>query len=68
MPSLSALRRTATDSIFRPVPFCDVILADMLTSFAKVLGDLWVCVCMILNLDDVENAGYKQIGVPLLIA
>jgi hypothetical protein len=32
-----------------PVFFSDVILADILTSFAKVLGDLWVSACQIWN-------------------
>lgn len=30
-----------------PIFFCDVILADILTSFAKVLGDLWVSACQL---------------------
>lgn len=30
-----------------PIFFCDVILADILTSFAKVLGDLWISACQI---------------------
>ena len=66
--SRRALRRTALDGIFQPVAFCDVILADVLTTFAKILGDLWVCVCMILNLNDADESGYKQIGVPIMIA
>jgi hypothetical protein len=32
-----------------PIFFCDVILADILTSFAKVLGDLWISACQIWN-------------------
>ena len=41
-----------------------------MTSFAKVLGDLWVCVCMIFSLDmeGDGNAGYKRVGVPFMIA
>jgi EXS family len=29
--------------------FGDIILADVLTSYAKVLGDLFVCICMLLS-------------------
>jgi hypothetical protein len=31
------------------VPFSDVILADILTSSAKVLGDVWVSGCLLLT-------------------
>jgi hypothetical protein len=41
------LKRILVPSISSPVYFCDVILADILTSFAKVLGDLWVSACQI---------------------
>jgi len=64
---LRSLKRAAMDSITRPVAFCDVILADILTSFAKVLGDVWVCVCSILGMED-EAAGFKDLGVPFMIA
>lgn len=33
--------------VTQPIHFADVILADILTSFAKVLGDLWVSACQI---------------------
>jgi hypothetical protein len=36
-------------SLDAPVFFSDVILADILTSFAKVLGDLWISTCQIWN-------------------
>lgn len=29
------------------VYFSDVVFADVLTSFAKVLGDLWLSLCML---------------------
>lgn len=32
-----------------PIFFADVILADILTSFAKVLGDLWISATQIWN-------------------
>ncbi|KAF8838809.1 EXS-domain-containing protein [Paxillus ammoniavirescens] len=31
-----------------PVYFSDIIYADFLTSFAKVLGDMWLSLCMLL--------------------
>jgi hypothetical protein len=31
-----------------PVHFSDVIFADVFTSFAKVLGDVWLSTCMLL--------------------
>lgn len=37
-----ALGRILFPSLDAPIFFSDVILADILTSFAKVLGDLWV--------------------------
>lgn len=42
-----ALKRILLPSVSSPIFFCDVILADILTSFAKVLGDLWVSGCQI---------------------
>jgi hypothetical protein len=42
-----AVKRIVYPSPTAPVFFCDVILADILTSFAKVLGDLWISSCQI---------------------
>ncbi|KAG2119840.1 EXS family-domain-containing protein [Suillus discolor] len=36
---------SSTDS---PVYFSDVVFADVFTSFAKVLGDVWLSLCMLL--------------------
>lgn len=55
LPGLRLTPRLAHSSFKRillPPPgqaplFCDVILADILTSFAKVLGDLVVSACQI---------------------
>lgn len=67
-----SLKRTVTDSIFRPVPFCDVILADILTSFARVLADFWVCICIVLFIthgeDDPLVEQYRNLGVPIITA
>nr|ODN89463.1 hypothetical protein L203_02173 [Cryptococcus depauperatus CBS 7841] len=37
-----AMKRILLPRLHDPIYFSDVILADILTSFAKVLGDLWV--------------------------
>ncbi|KAK9900040.1 EXS-domain-containing protein [Cystobasidium minutum MCA 4210] len=69
---IRSLKRTVTDSIFRPVPFCDVILADILTSFARVLADFWVCICIVLFIthgeDDPLVEQYRNLGVPIITA
>jgi hypothetical protein len=52
--------------------FGDVMLADILTSYAKVLGDLWVTGCMFLG--GVSSAGKPdracggKLAVPLVIS
>lgn len=43
-------------SLLQPIQFSDVILADVLTSFAKVLGDVWLSVVIVL---------YSVYGVPV---
>jgi hypothetical protein len=62
-----SLKRIAFDSIFSPVPFCDVLVADILTSLAKVLGDLYVTCGYLVNADTRESWG-GQWGVPLITA
>ena len=42
-----AIKRIVLPPVSGPVFFSDVILADILTSFAKVLGDLWISACQI---------------------
>ncbi|WWC59509.1 uncharacterized protein I303_102065 [Kwoniella dejecticola CBS 10117] len=42
-----AIKRIFLPSLDSPIFFCDVILADILTSFAKVLGDMWISACQI---------------------
>ncbi|EEQ91882.2 protein-ER retention protein [Blastomyces dermatitidis ER-3] len=52
--------------------FGDIILADVLTSYSKILGDLFVSACMFLS-SDASSTGIPnrkcggQIAVPLLI-
>ncbi|WWC86862.1 uncharacterized protein L201_001741 [Kwoniella dendrophila CBS 6074] len=42
-----AMKRILLPPLNSPIFFCDVILADILTSFAKVLGDMWISACQI---------------------
>ena len=50
------------------VTFADVILADILTSFARVFGDLAVALClMFLDRDGSNSDGcYSSILVPIM--
>lgn len=41
------MRRIIFSPLYSPVPFSDIILADILTSSAKVLGDVWVSGCLL---------------------
>lgn len=68
------LKRVLSLSLFSPVFFSDVILADMLTSFSNVFGDLFVGWCVIFTghkssyiIENTENLYYRDIMVPLLI-
>ncbi|KAJ7780503.1 EXS family-domain-containing protein [Mycena maculata] len=45
---LHAIRRCLFSSMDAPVYFADVVFADIFTSFAKVLGDVWLSGCMLL--------------------
>ncbi|KAJ7076336.1 EXS family-domain-containing protein [Mycena belliarum] len=45
---LHAIRRCLFTSMDGPIYFADVVFADIFTSFAKVLGDVWLSACMLL--------------------
>ncbi|KAJ7497455.1 EXS family-domain-containing protein [Mycena latifolia] len=45
---LHAIRRCLFTSMDGPIYFADVVFADVFTSFAKVLGDVWLSACMLL--------------------
>ncbi|KAG6873406.1 hypothetical protein C0995_015831 [Termitomyces sp. Mi166 len=45
---LYAVRRCLFSSWNSPVYFSDVILADIITSFAQVVGDVWLSLCMLI--------------------
>ncbi|KAJ3018601.1 protein-ER retention protein [Thoreauomyces humboldtii] len=49
---LRSLVRTLTGGLSSPVPFCDVIFADILTSFAKVMGDLKIVFADLVTIDE----------------
>ncbi|THH16249.1 hypothetical protein EW146_g4365 [Bondarzewia mesenterica] len=44
----STIRRCLVSPASHPVYFSDVIFADVFTSFAKIYGDLWLSLCMLL--------------------
>ncbi|EPQ57321.1 EXS-domain-containing protein [Gloeophyllum trabeum ATCC 11539] len=44
---LLSLRRCITPPSHRQTYFCDIVFADILTSFAKVVGDIWLSLCML---------------------
>ncbi|KAF7361753.1 Protein-er retention protein [Mycena venus] len=45
---LHAVRRCLFTSMDGPIYFADVVFADIFTSFAKVVGDVWLSACMLL--------------------
>ncbi|OJA09866.1 hypothetical protein AZE42_06264 [Rhizopogon vesiculosus] len=45
---LQSAARCLFSSMDSPVYFSDVVFADVFTSFAKVLGDVWLSTCMLL--------------------
>ncbi|KAJ7045683.1 EXS family-domain-containing protein [Mycena alexandri] len=45
---LHSIRRCLFTSMDGPIYFADVVFADIFTSFAKVLGDVWLSGCMLL--------------------
>lgn len=71
MRFLRVLRRILVGGLDREGKFGDVMLADILTSYAKVLGDLWVTGCMFLG--GISAAGKPdracggKLAVPLVI-
>ncbi|KAJ3163175.1 protein-ER retention protein [Geranomyces michiganensis] len=49
---MRSLKRTVTGGFTSAVPFCDVIFADILTSFSKVMGDLQIVFADFVTVDD----------------
>jgi len=44
----SSIYRCCFGSSDRPTSFADIVFADVFTSFAKVLGDVWLSICILL--------------------
>lgn len=67
---LRALARIVRPSLNAAVPFCDIILADILTSSAKVLGDVWLAGCLVWTGEGVTgvagDACRRVWGVPFM--
>ncbi|KAJ3298858.1 protein-ER retention protein [Rhizoclosmatium sp. JEL0117] len=57
---LNSLKRIAFGTFASAVPFCDVIFADILTSFSKVLGDLHLVAQDLLSHESTHDSRYKQ--------
>lgn len=55
------------EGIHSTVPFCDVILADVLTSFAKVLGDVWISISLLFD-KNARHSWSGRFGVPMFTA
>eukprot|EP00842_Homolaphlyctis_polyrhiza_P004146 jgi/Hompol1/4732/HPOL_003857-RA len=51
---LRSLGRSAFDGLWSPVPFCDVVLSDILTSFSRVVGDMQLVFCDLMLSPDSE--------------
>lgn len=68
---LRVLRRIAIGGLDKEGKFGDIMLADILTSYAKVLGDLWVTGCMFLGgvsaTGKPDRACGGKLAVPLVI-
>ncbi|TPX33454.1 hypothetical protein SmJEL517_g03671 [Synchytrium microbalum] len=60
---LRSLRRIAFGTLYSEVPFCDVILADILTSYSRVFGDLQI-VFWTLVMPDEEIVPAARAGHP----
>lgn len=59
MMYLASLRRIVFSGLYSAVPFSDIILADILTSSAKVLGDVWVSGCLLFT--ETKRFGVEEV-------
>ncbi|SPO20625.1 related to ERD1 protein, required for retention of luminal ER proteins [Ustilago trichophora] len=59
-----------TPSLTQPITFSEVVLADILTSFAKVFGDVWLTACFLVPRKEHHTwwNGKGSVAVPLLIS
>ncbi|CUA66678.1 Protein ERD1 [Kluyveromyces lactis NRRL Y-1140] [Rhizoctonia solani] len=69
---LRSLWRCLSSPSSDPVYFSDIILADVFTSFAKVIADVWISICMILPKGTLLRAktmgGMSESLVPFMMA
>ncbi|THH04550.1 hypothetical protein EW145_g5439 [Phellinidium pouzarii] len=69
---LLAMRRCIFSPASMPVYFSDVVLADIFTSYAKVIGDVWLSLCMILPSGSLlifpSQDGWSRLMVPCLMS
>ncbi|EJD02886.1 EXS-domain-containing protein [Fomitiporia mediterranea MF3/22] len=69
---LIAVKRCLFSPSSVPVYFCDVVLADIFTSFAKVIGDVWLSFCMFMPGGSLlifpEQYGWTRLMVPCLLS
>lgn len=61
--------RIASPSLYQHIHFSHVVLADILTSFARVFGDLWLTMCFLWPTSESPAwwNGKGSIAVPLLV-
>ncbi|KAH8107244.1 EXS-domain-containing protein [Cristinia sonorae] len=69
---LHAIHRCMFAPSEQPVHFSDVVLADVFTSYAKVIGDVWLSLCMLLPggslLVQPQFAGWSRWILPALMS
>ncbi|TEB18862.1 hypothetical protein FA13DRAFT_1745065, partial [Coprinellus micaceus] len=53
---VQAIRRCLFSSATTPILFSDVIFADIGTSYAKIFGDVWLSLCMVIPGNSLLNA------------
>jgi len=69
---LQAIYRCLVAAGDQPVHFSDVVLADVFTSYAKVIGDVWLSLCMLLPTGSLlvqpRYAGWPRWILPTLMS
>ncbi|KAK9374054.1 EXS family-domain-containing protein [Lipomyces chichibuensis] len=69
---LRTLRRIMFGGLDRDTRFADILVADALTSYTKVIGDMWVMTCMVFSHKSVASMPDRTCGgkyvVPMIIA
>ncbi|KAG0234850.1 hypothetical protein BGW42_006127 [Actinomortierella wolfii] len=63
---LRSMKKVCFTGFNTPVTFSDVILADILTSFARVFGDLAVVLCLMFWSGSSTEACFNSILVPIM--